>query len=129
MANGGSNGSSFRSEERPEEKRVAAVISECTETITREVASLKAMVDEFSRFARLPATRLELANLNDVVSQAVGLYEERLDGVAMRVELDRELPQAMLDVEQVKRVFVNLIDNALEAMASVNNEKQLTIVT
>ena len=55
--NGGSNG--CRTEEGPDEKRVAAVISECTETITREVAGLKAMVDEFSRFARLPATRLE----------------------------------------------------------------------
>jgi two-component system, NtrC family, nitrogen regulation sensor histidine kinase NtrY len=129
MANGGSNGSGFRSEERPDEKRVAAVISECTETITREVAGLKAMVDEFSRFARLPATRLELANLNDVVSHAVGLYEERLDGVSMKTELDRELPPAMLDVEQVKRVFVNLIDNALEALTSVSAEKQITIVT
>ena len=110
-------------------KRVAAVIAECTETITREVAGLKAMVDEFSRFARLPATRLELANLNDVVTQAAGLYEERLDGVSMTIQLDRDLPASMLDVEQIKRVFVNLIDNALEAMASVNDEKQITIVT
>lgn len=116
-ANGGSNGA------------VAAVISECTETISREVAGLKAMVDEFSRFARLPATRLELANLNDVVAQAAGLYEERLDGISMTVQLGRDLPAAMLDVEQMKRVFVNLIDNALEAMASGDHEKQLTIVT
>ena len=116
-ANGGSNGA------------VAAVIRECTETISREVAGLKAMVDEFSRFARLPATRLELANLNDVVTQAAGLYEERLDGVSMVLQLDPDLPAAMLDVEQVKRVFVNLIDNALEAMASSNDAKQLTITT
>src|ERR1700752_2590275 len=66
-----------------DETRVAAVMNECTKTITREISGLKAMVDEFSRFARLPATRLELANLNDVVSQAAGLYEERLEGVAM----------------------------------------------
>jgi two-component system, NtrC family, nitrogen regulation sensor histidine kinase NtrY len=116
-ANGGSNGA------------VAAVITECTETISREVAGLKAMVDEFSRFARLPATRLELANLNDVVTQAAGLYVERLDGVRMSIHLDRDLPAAMLDVEQMKRVFVNLIDNALEAMTSACDEKQLTIVT
>ncbi len=120
-ANGGSNGS--------DEKRVAAVISECTETISREVAGLKAMVDEFSRFARLPTTRLELANLNDVVTQAVGLYEERLDGVALKVQMDRDLPAAMLDVEQIKRVFVNLIDNALAALIPVNDVKQITIVT
>ena len=116
-ANGGSN------------VAVASVITECTETITREVAGLKAMVDEFSRFARLPATRLELANLNDVITQAAGLYEERLDGVSLTLQLDRDLPAAMLDVEQMKRVFVNLIDNALEAMASANDEKQLAILT
>ncbi len=120
-ANGGSNGS--------DEKRVAAVITECTETITREVAGLKAMVDEFSRFARLPATRLELANLNDVVTQAVGLYEERLDGVSLTVQRGSDLPAAMLDVEQIKRVFVNLIDNALEALVPVTGVKQITIVT
>jgi len=126
-ANGGSNG--FRTEDRLDEKRVAAVISECTETIAREVAGLKAMVDEFSRFARLPATRLEFANLNDVVTHAAGLYVDRLDGVALTLDLDRDLPSSMLDVEQIKRVFVNLIDNAVEALASVTNQKQITIVT
>jgi two-component system, NtrC family, nitrogen regulation sensor histidine kinase NtrY len=127
VANG--NGSSNGLDDRVDEKRVAAVISECTETITREVAGLKAMVDEFSRFARLPATRPELANLNDVVTQAAGLYEERLGDVAMVLDLDRELPPSMLDVEQIKRVFVNLIDNALDALTQVTGEKQIKIVT
>ncbi len=126
-ANGGSNG--FRTDERADDKRVAAVISECTDTITREVAGLKAMVDEFSRFARLPAIRLEQANLNDVITHAAGLYQERLDGVSLILHLDTELPSSMLDIEQIKRVFVNLIDNALEAVSSVPNEKQITIVT
>jgi two-component system nitrogen regulation sensor histidine kinase NtrY len=112
-----------------DEKRVGAVITECTETITREVAGLKAMVDEFSRFARLPATRLELANLNDVVTHAAGLYVDRLDGVAITLNLDRELPPSMLDVEQIKRVFVNLIDNAVHALASATGDKQISIVT
>ena len=111
-----------------DEKRVAAVISECTETITREVAGLKAMVDEFSRFARLPVTRLESANLNDVISQAVGLYQERIEGVSIELNLDPQLPPTMLDVEQIKRVFVNLIDNALEALFTAN-EKRITITT
>jgi nitrogen fixation/metabolism regulation signal transduction histidine kinase len=111
-----------------DDKRVAAVISECTDTITREVAGLKAMVDEFSRFARLPATRLELANLNEVISQAVLLYRERLEGVTIELNLDADLPAVMLDVEQLKRVFVNLIDNALEALFSVE-ERRITITT
>jgi two-component system, NtrC family, nitrogen regulation sensor histidine kinase NtrY len=126
-ANG--NGSIVPADDHAEEKRVAALINECTETIKREVAGLKSMVDEFSRFARLPATRLEPANLNEVVSQAAGLYVERLDGVSLDLELDPDLAPAMLDVEQIKRVFVNLIDNALEALSSVTAEKQIRIVT
>ena len=125
-ANG--NGSNGTSDERVDERKVAAVIAECTETIGREVAGLKAMVDEFSRFARLPATRLEPANLNEVVNQAVGLYTERLDDTRIVVKLDRDLPQTMLDVEQIKRVFVNLIDNALDAI-SAGDEKLITITT
>jgi nitrogen fixation/metabolism regulation signal transduction histidine kinase len=128
-ANGSSNGTSLLSDERLDEKRVAAVINECTETIAREVAGLKAMVDEFSRFARLPAIRLEQANLNDVITHAASLYQERLDDVSLTLDLDPELPASMLDVEQIKRVFVNLIDNAVEALASVINDKQITIVT
>jgi len=126
VANG--NGTNGANGDRVDETRVAAVISECTETISREVAGLKAMVDEFSRFARLPAIRLETTNLNDVIRQAVGLYEERLEGVTIELNLDPALPQTMLDVEQIKRVFVNLIDNALEALFSAA-EKQITITT
>ena len=45
------------------------------------------------------------------------------------VEMDRELPPSMLDVEQIKRVFVNLIDNALEALVSMPDEKRIAITT
>ena len=112
-----------------ERERVARVIDECTATITREVASLKAMVDEFSRFARLPHAQLELADLNEVVQQSVALYEDRLGDVRLDVRLARALPQAMLDAEQLRRVFVNLIDNALEALAEVDHERRITIAT
>ena len=128
-ANGGSNGATATTEDRADDGKVAAVIAECTETIGREVAGLKAMVDEFSRFARLPATRFEVANLNEVVNQAVGLYEERLDGARIDVQLDPDLPATMLDVEQIKRVFVNLIDNALDALARVDDERVVTVTT
>jgi nitrogen fixation/metabolism regulation signal transduction histidine kinase len=114
---------------RDDDGHVAAVIDECTETISREVAGLKAMVDEFSRFARLPAARPGMADLNEVVGQAVGLYEERLDGVSIKLDLDPELPPAMLDTEQMRRVFVNLIDNALDALVRCEGEKRIVIKT
>ena len=118
--------------DRPEagdEAHVSTVIDECTETITREVAGLKAMVDEFSRYARLPIARLASGDLNEVVRQAVGLYEERLDGVSIKIDLDAALPAAMLDGEQLRRVFVNLIDNALDALADQQGERLITIKT
>jgi PAS domain S-box-containing protein len=128
MAQNGNGANNSVGGDTVDEKRVAAVISECTETISREVAGLKAMVDEFSRFARLPATRLEPANLNDVIGQAVGLYQERLAGISIELKLAPELPLTLLDVEQIKRVFVNLIDNAVEALFTAN-ERRITITT
>ncbi|HZG52881.1 MAG TPA: ATP-binding protein, partial [Pyrinomonadaceae bacterium] len=115
--------------ERAGQKRVAQVVEECTTTITREVAGLKAMVDEFSRFARLPHARLEAADLNEVVRQAVVLYEDRLEDVRLNVHLARTLPPGMLDTEQMRRAVVNLIDNALEAMTDSEAERRITVAT
>ncbi|HEY2972134.1 MAG TPA: ATP-binding protein [Pyrinomonadaceae bacterium] len=130
-ANGDLNGSNGQGmgERTTEEIHVTEVIDECTKTIAREVAGLKAMVDEFSRFARLPLARLEVAHLNEVVRHAIALYDGRLDGVKMETSLDANLPPAMLDTEQLRRVFVNLIDNASNALASVDAEKLITITT
>lgn len=125
----GANGAHEFTAGTSEDVHVTAVIDECTETIAREVAGLKAMVDEFSRFARLPLARLETADLNEVVRHAVALYEERLDGVTMQTKLDPNLPAAMLDTEQLRRVFVNLIDNASNALANLNGERQINIAT
>jgi PAS domain S-box-containing protein len=140
-ANGGQNGRNGESgnsghgdpsgmvERTGEDLHVSAVIDECTETIVREVAGLKAMVDEFSRFARLPLARPEAADLNEVIRQAVALYDDRLDGVTIETTLDQNLPAAMLDSEQLRRVFVNLIDNASNALADIEGEKLITITT
>ena len=125
----GENGADGNGGATRERERVANVVDECTATITREVAGLKAMVDEFSRFARLPHARLESADLNEVVLQAVALYEDRLNDARMDVRLGQRLPPIMLDAEQLRRVFVNLIENALEALAGVDGERRITIAT
>ncbi|HEY9285246.1 MAG TPA: ATP-binding protein, partial [Pyrinomonadaceae bacterium] len=110
-------------------EHVSRVVEDCTATITREVAGLKAMVDEFSRFARLPHARLEPADLNEVVRQSIALYEDRLGGVRLDVLLAHALPAAMLDPEQMRRVLVNLIDNALEAVEAATDERRVTVAT
>jgi len=122
----GANGFALTEENREELTRV---VEECTTSITREVAGLKALVDEFSRFARMPPPRMEPGDLNEVIRQTVQLYAERLDGVEMQLLLTDQLPLAMFDTEQLKRVFVNLTDNALEALAAKPDERGLTIKT
>jgi two-component system nitrogen regulation sensor histidine kinase NtrY len=128
-ANGNGTQNQNGEETENRETQVTAVISECTETIAREVAGLKAMVDEFSRFARLPLARLEVADLNEVVRHAIALYDDRLDGVKIESRLDSALPSAMLDTEQLRRVFVNLIDNASNALMRVGGQKEISIAT
>jgi two-component system nitrogen regulation sensor histidine kinase NtrY len=133
-SDGASNGNDGNGAAGPgltEENReeLTRIVEECTTSITREVAGLKALVDEFSRFARMPPPRMEPGDLNEVIRQAVQLYEERLDGVDLRLALEEGIPPARLDTEQMKRVFVNLTDNALEALAAMPDVRGLTIKT
>ena len=97
--------------------RFDQVVNEGTATIVREVAALQRMVEEFSRFARLPEARPAPASLNDVVRNAVDLYADRLDGMRIECDLADDLPALRLDQEQIKRALVNLIENAVEALA------------
>jgi len=98
------------------EPRFDEIVREGTTTIVREVAALQRMVEEFSRFARLPEARPVEAQLNDVIRDAVSLYTERLDGIHVDCRLSDDLPAMLIDPEQIKRVLVNLIDNAIEAL-------------
>lgn len=103
------------------------VIKDGTETILREVSSLKSMVDEFSRFARLPNAKLESGNLNDLISQSAVLYEDR--EAKIELNLAATLPNTMVDEEQLKRVFVNIIENAVEAFDETQTDKRIFIKT
>jgi PAS domain S-box-containing protein len=93
-----------------------SVLRECAETILDETHSVKRLVDEFSQFARLPAAQPVICDLNDVVRNGVGVFEGRLEGIEVNVDLAPDLPPVSIDPEQIKRVVVNLIDNAAEAM-------------
>ncbi|HWC78016.1 MAG TPA: ATP-binding protein [Blastocatellia bacterium] len=107
----------MRSGESSQGARFEQVIDEGTATIVREVAALQRMVEEFSRFARLPEAKPVPASLNDVVRNAMDLYADRFDGVRIECVLAEDLPALRLDTEQMKQVLVNLIENAVEALA------------
>ena len=92
------------------------VLKECSGLIDREVATLKGLVDEFAQLARFPAVRLVPSDLNAVVENAIAAFDGRLDGILVKLDLCPNLPQVDLDPDQFKRVIINLVDNAAEAM-------------
>jgi two-component system, NtrC family, nitrogen regulation sensor histidine kinase NtrY len=108
------------------------LVRECTTLIGAEVATLQRMVDEFSSFARLPAAKPVVSDISAVIMDTLKLYEERLDDIRLESKLAPELPPVMIDREQLKRAFVNLIDNAVQALTEssvVLEEKSLRLET
>ena len=110
-------------------EKFGTLLAECIRVIIQEVDSLKRLVDEFSRFARLPEIRLEGVNVNRILENTLSLYDGRIQDVRVRKELDPDLPDLNLDPEQMKRVFINVFDNALEAMAKNPGTKLLHLRT
>ncbi len=91
------------------------LLEQCTDSITGEVAAVKALLQEFSSFARLPAIDPVPTDLNKLVTDTVGMYEGRRS-IRFATDLAPDLPTFDLDREQIKRVILNLMDNAMTAI-------------
>jgi len=92
------------------------IFDDATNVIINEVGSIKHMLDEFTKFARLPAPQMTRQPLNGVVQEVAALYRAMQKDIDVIVDLDEDLPLINFDREQLKRVFVNLFDNAIQAM-------------
>ena len=76
---------------------------------------LKLLVNEFSRFARMPEVQTRPDDIHKVIADVLTLYEGNLSNAKIQTALDESVPRTSIDVEQMKQVFRNLINNALEA--------------
>jgi two-component system nitrogen regulation sensor histidine kinase NtrY len=109
-----------------------AVFDECTQTIITQVEELKNLVNEFSSFARMPAAKPAPNNLNEILHEAMVLYEEGHKNIRFQFHPDDRIPVFNLDKEQIKRVMVNLLENAVAAVGEVPGESrdgQVTVET
>jgi two-component system nitrogen regulation sensor histidine kinase NtrY len=95
---------------------VRALVDECTATIVSEVESLKALVDEFAQFARMPAPRAVPSDLNAVLTDTLALYNGLFGNIRIERRFAEGLAPVRTDVEQIRRVTINLVDNAVEAL-------------
>jgi two-component system, NtrC family, nitrogen regulation sensor histidine kinase NtrY len=98
-----------------------ALSDECTATIISEVDSLKALVDEFAQFARMPAPRVVPTSLHALLDETLALYTGLFRAVRLERAFAPELPPVRLDPEQIKRVVINLVDNAVEAIGGMES--------
>jgi len=91
------------------------IFQECTTVIINQVKGLMELVNEFSRFARMPEPQPRFCNLNTLIRETVALYKGHPKGLGIETDFDERLGQVHVDEEQMKRVFINLIDNAIDA--------------
>jgi two-component system, NtrC family, nitrogen regulation sensor histidine kinase NtrY len=93
------------------------IFERSTKTIIKEVESLKRLVDEFSRFSKMPEVRKLPTSLPTLIDEVVNLYKG-YKGIEVNVSLPQECPLVDLDEEQFKRVMLNIFDNAVHAFSN-----------
>jgi two-component system, NtrC family, nitrogen regulation sensor histidine kinase NtrY len=96
-----------------------AVFEQCTETIVRQVDDIKRMVDEFSRFARMPKAVVADDDVADTVRQVVFLLRVAHPDIDFAVELPAETMTARFDRRLISQALTNIVKNATEAIGAV----------
>jgi two-component system nitrogen regulation sensor histidine kinase NtrY len=106
-----------------EEERV---VNECTEIIIQEVDGLRRLVDEFSRFARMPVLAPHPTDVRPLIESIAALYRESHPALRLVTRYDPEMPLLEVDPDHIKRAVLNLVDNAVDA---VNGRGAVTVET
>ncbi len=89
------------------------IFNEMVDTIIKEVGDLKNLVDEFSLYARLPEANFEYINVNYLINDVMPLYKNAHKDIEFITNLDGDLPEVFIDKQQMKRAFMNIIDNGV----------------
>ena len=92
------------------------IFDQCTATIVAQVDEIKKLASEFSDFARMPKLRRETNDLGRLAEEVVFLYQEAHRSLTITCRIDPALPLFPFDAVQVKRVLINLLDNAVTAL-------------
>ncbi|MFQ6672421.1 MAG: PAS domain-containing sensor histidine kinase, partial [Candidatus Tectimicrobiota bacterium] len=99
-------------------KDLDAILEPSIQTIVAEVKGLKRLVDEFSRFARMPEAQPVPSDIHLIIEESVTLYRTSHGDLTIEQHFGPDVPVIKVDGEQMKRVFTNLIENAVESMGN-----------
>jgi two-component system nitrogen regulation sensor histidine kinase NtrY len=100
-----------------------AVFEQCTDTIVRQVDDIRRMVDEFSRFARMPKPVIEGEDVADTVRQAVFLMRVGHPDIDIEADIKQDPLRAQFDRRLISQALTNIIKNAAEAIEAVPPEE------
>ena len=107
---------------KKEDNHWSKAIEEGANTIVQEAGAIKSLVDEFSNFARMPKIQLQEADINDIIHQAIAPFRGIFSEVKFQTDFAADIPLSIkVDPEQMRRVFINLFDNAIDAMNKQGN--------
>jgi two-component system nitrogen regulation sensor histidine kinase NtrY len=93
------------------------VFERSTKTIIREVESLKRLVNEFSKFGKMPEIKKSPALISGIIEGVIALYSDYRE-LEITLKKEENEPVVEVDAEQFKRVIINIVDNAIQAMQS-----------
>ena len=102
------------------------VFDECTRTIINQTEEIKSLVNEFSNFARMPATNPLPNDISKVIRESISLFKELPKNVSFKFIEKDKVPTCNLDRDQMKRAIVNILDNAVDA---IDDEGSINIET
>src|SRR5499427_7718168 len=100
---------------KPSDTSSVGIVRSCADTIARAVETVRRLVDEFSTLARFPVAKPQPTDINEIIENALSMFDGRLDGITLHKSLAPDLPKVLADDDSIKRAVANLVDNAAEA--------------
>jgi two-component system nitrogen regulation sensor histidine kinase NtrY len=91
------------------------ILDSVTRTMIEQIETLSRIASEFSHFARMPRRRIEECDINVVLQESAKLFDQD-QNVQFRFALSEGLPGAVADREELRRAFINIIRNGIQAM-------------
>ena len=104
------------------------IFDQCTKTIINQVDELKRLVTEFSSFAKMPAVQKDMNNFEEMAQDAMVLFTEANRSINFNLISDAAVPRFSFDLKQLKRVLINLLDNAVCAVNESGNEGCIDVI-
>lgn len=97
-------------------------VSESADTIVENVDSIKRLANDFSNFARMPTAVFQRSDINNLIEEILGSFAERHSNITFQFIAEERLVELVMDPEQIRRLLINLIDNAVLALLSEGGE-------